>query len=146
MGTCRRVTPLARGFHLSGVSGYLLQDQVESGMYKEFLRGLKLPFPTITSFRSTPHGLTLQTRTIVLLLTKCSDKRLHCSNPYSWETQPMMLFAAITCNMRPAYMRINAGKQETVSRSQMTRREHRTTLLRIESRIGHFCRQWGPAN
>jgi hypothetical protein len=146
MGTCRRVTPLARGFHLSGVSGYLLQDQVESGMYKEFLRGLKLPFPTITSFRSTPHGLTLQTRTIVLLLTKCSDKRLHCSNPYSWETQPMMLFAAITCYMRPAYRRINAGKQETISRSQMIRKKHGTTLLRIESRICHFCRQWGPAN
>lgn len=49
------------GLSPEGVSGYLLQDQVESGMYKEFLRGLKLPFPTITSFRSTPHGLTLQT-------------------------------------------------------------------------------------
>lgn len=67
------------GFDLRESSGYLLQDQVESSMYKESLRDLNLRFPTITSVRSTPHGLTLQTTVIALLLTKCFGERLQQS-------------------------------------------------------------------
>ena len=69
----------ALGLDLRKSSGYLLQDQVECSMYNETLRDLKLPFPAVTSTRSTLHGLTLQTRTIILLLTKCFCERLQQS-------------------------------------------------------------------